>query len=173
MTPMKTMVSTVALAALAATPLAAQSLSGGADVGGSVSVDTGSSAADVDPGVSVGAEADTEATIDMESDPSGTAVTSIISAAEAAIAAGNAQVKSSNDTVIGTIAAVEPDGNGRVGYTIEVADHLGLEADRVTLVSRSTVASDGSLTINMTEDEFATAATQRSSTGSITSTELN
>lgn len=173
MTPIKTMTSAFVLAVLGSTQVAAQSLSGGADVGGSVSADTGSASIGADTGVSVGAEADTGTATDTANDASGTAMTSIVSAVEGAIAAGNAQVVSSNNTVIGAIAAVEPDTNGQVRYTIDVADNLGLETDRVTLLSRSAVASDGSLKIGMTEEEFAAAASQRTSAGTNASSDMN
>jgi hypothetical protein len=167
------MASAVLVTALGATQLTAQSLAGSADIGGSVSVGTGSTGLGADTGLSVGAKADTETAADTVSGASGTAETSIVTAAEGAIAAGNAQVVSSNNAVLGTIVAVEPDTTGQVRYTIDVVDNLGLATDRVTLLSRSMVASDGSLQIRMTGEEFATAASQRTSGAANTSSEVN
>lgn len=173
MIPIKTMACAVALSALGATQLAAQSISVGADVGGSVLADTGLASIGADTGISASGKTDTGTATGTARDASGTATSSIVSAAEAAIAAGNAQVVSSNNAVIGTIAAVELNRNGQVRYTVDVADNMGLEADRITLVSRSSVASDGSLKISMTEEEFVAAATQQSSIESSAGSNMN
>lgn len=170
---MKTIVTASALVALAATPLAAQSLSGSAEVDGAASVDTG--AADVGAGASIGAETDAETT--MEADTAGTTTssetqTSTRSAVDAMIEAGNARVVSSNDTVIGTITDVAPDAEGKTRYTIDVDDSMGLAADRITLVSGSEMTADGMLSINMTEEEFAAAADQSANATSATSANM-
>lgn len=160
-----------AVAALLAAPLAVQAQN--ADLGADVGADVSAGVAGAEAGVSadvngtVGADTDllgepeVAETLPLETD------TDIDAAVEGAVAVA------SDDTVLGTIAGAEPQADGSVRYSIDLAEGFAVDTPRAMVQITQDIDADGQLVIGMTGEEFATALAQKTSATGAAQTQTN
>ena len=79
----------------------------------------------------------------------------------------------SDDTVIGTISNAEPQADGSVRYSIDLANDFAADSDRAVVQIDQDVDAEGQLVIGMTGEEFAAALTQQVNAGSAAQTRTN
>ena len=151
---------TTAVAALMAAPVAAQTMDAG--VGSDVSADV----AGTDVDARVGAEAESALSTDQ------TIATDAETDADIAFD-GSTVAVASDDTVIGTISNAEPQDDGSVRYSIDLAEDFAAGSDRAVVQIDQVVDADGQLAIGMTGEEFAAALTQQTTAGGTAQTQTN
>ncbi|MFG6590065.1 hypothetical protein [Sulfitobacter sp. 1A12157] len=143
---------TTAVAALMAAPVAAQTLDAG--VGTDATADLAGTELDTTAGAEVNGTMTTEQAIDE------TASSDIEADADIALD-GSSLAVASDDTVIGTISNAEPQADGSVRYSIDLAEGFAANSDRAVVQIDQEVDADGQLVIGMTGEEFAAALSQR------------
>ncbi|MFG6559315.1 hypothetical protein [Sulfitobacter sp. 1A15299] len=143
---------TTAVAALMAAPVAAQTLDAG--VGTDATADLAGTELDTTAGAEVNGTMTTEQAIDE------TASSDIEADADIALD-GSSLAVASDDTVIGTISNAEPQADGSVRYSIDLAEDFAANSDRAVVQIDQEVDADGQLVIGMTGEEFAAALSQR------------
>ncbi len=143
---------TTAVAALMAAPVAAQTLDAG--VGTDATADLAGTELDTTAGAEVNGTMTTEQAIDE------TASSDIEADADIALDSSSLAV-ASDDTVIGTISNAEPQADGSVRYSIDLAEDFAANSDRAVVQIDQEVDADGQLVIGMTGEEFAAALSQR------------
>ncbi|MEM5541115.1 hypothetical protein WNY61_00055 [Sulfitobacter sp. AS92] len=157
---------TTAVTALMAAPIAAMAqtadVGAGADVNAGVSADVAGTATGADVAAGADSALSTDQTIatDAETD------------ADIAFD-GSTVAVASDDTVIGTISNAEPQDDGSVRYSIDLADDFAAGSDRAVVQIDQVVDADGQLAIGMTGEEFAAALTQQTTAGGTAQTQTN
>ena len=86
---------------------------------------------------------------------------------------GSTVAVASDDTVIGTISNAEPQADGSVRYSIDLANDFAADSDRAVVQIDQDVDAEGQLVIGMTGEEFAAALTQQVNAGSAAQTRTN
>ena len=143
---------TTAVAALMAAPVAAQTLDAG------VVTDATADLAGTELDTTSGAEANGTLTTEQSIDQ--TATSDIDTDADIALD-GSTVAVASDDTVIGTISNAEPQADGSVRYSIDLANDFAADSDRAVVQIDQDVDAEGQLVIGMTGEEFAAALTQQ------------
>ena len=166
---------TTAVTALMAAPIAAQAQTAdvgvGADVNAEANAGVGADMADTATGAADSAiSADTDLNVEdrvAETMPSesDTDVDIALDGSTVAVA--------SDDTVIGTISNAEPQADGSVRYSIDLANDFAADSDRAVVQIDQDVDAEGQLVIGMTGEEFAAALTQQVNAGSAAQTRTN
>ena len=143
---------TTAVAALMAAPVAAQTLDAG--VGTDATADLAGTELDTTAGAEANGTLTTEQAIDQ------TAASDIDTDADIALD-GSTVAVASDDTVIGTISNAEPQADGSMRYSIDLAEEFAADSDRAVVQIDQDVDADGQLLIGMTGEEFAAALSQQ------------
>ena len=155
---------TTAVAALMAAPGAAQTLVAG--VGTDATADLAGTELDTTAGAEANGTLTTEEAIDQ------TVTSDIDTNADIALD-GSTVAVASDDTVIGTISNAEPQADGSMRYSIDLAEEFAADSDRAVVQIDQDVDADGQLLIGMTGEEFAAALTQQVNAGSAAQTRTN
>ena len=165
---------TTAVAALLAAPIAAHAQSADLGVGADVNADVSAGMAGTSVGADVAAGADAGAALDNELNTEEELAETVPAETDLDIALdGSAVAMASDDTVLGTISDAEPQADGSVRYSIDLADDFAAESERAVVQIEQQVDSEGKLRIGMTGDEFAAALTQQTDAGTAAETRTN
>lgn len=159
---------TTAVTAFMAAPIAAMAqtadVGAGADVNAGVSADVAGSATGADVAAGADSTVSTDTGLSVEDQVAETIPAETETDVDIALD-GSTVAVASDDTVIGTISDAEPQADGSVRYSIDLAEDFAVDSDRAVVQIEQEVDAEGQLVIGMTGDEFAAALTQQINAG--------
>ena len=167
---------TTAVTAFMAAPIAAMAqtadVGAGADVNAGVSADVAGSATGADVAAGADSTVSTDTDLSIEDQVAETIPAETETDVDIALD-GSTVAVASDDTVIGTISDAEPQADGSVRYSIDLAEDFAVDSDRAVVQIEQEVDAEGQLVIGMTGDEFAAALTQQINAGGAAQTQTN
>lgn len=171
---------TTAVTALLAAPIAAQAQTAdvgvGADVNAEANAGVGADMADTATGADIAAGADSAISADTDLNVEDRVAETMPSESDTDVDIaldGSTVAVASDDTVIGTISNAEPQADGSVRYSIDLANDFAADSDRAVVQIDQEFDAEGQLVIGMTGEEFAAALTQQVNAGSAAQTRTN